>query len=56
VSDGKVGDMEKEQVYEPAVVKSQIIKSATEAAIMIHDVIASKGMGREGGGPPPGGV
>jgi len=51
--------MEKEQVFEPAVVKSQIIKSATEAAIMIlriDDVIASKGMGREGGGPPPGGM
>jgi chaperonin GroEL (HSP60 family) len=59
VSDGKVGDMEKEQVYEPAVVKSQIIKSATEAAVMIlriDDVIASKGMGKEGGGPPPGGM
>jgi thermosome len=59
VSDGKVGDMEKEEVFEPAVVKSQIIKSATEAAIMIlriDDVIASKGMGREGGGPPPGGM
>jgi len=56
VSDGKVGDIEKEPVFEPAVVKSQIMKSATEAAIMIHDVIASKGMGREGDGPPPGGV
>ncbi len=59
VSDGKVGDMEKEQVFEPAVVKSQIIKSATEAAVMImriDDVIASKGMGREVGGPPPGGM
>jgi chaperonin GroEL (HSP60 family) len=59
VVDGRVGDMEKEQVYEPAVVKSQIIKSATEAAVMIlriDDVIASKGMGKEGGGPPPGGM
>jgi chaperonin GroEL (HSP60 family) len=51
VSDGTVGDMEKEQVFEPAAVKSPIIKSATEAAIMIHDVSASKEMGREGGGP-----
>ncbi len=59
VFDGKVGDMEKEEVFEPTVVKSQIIKSATEAAVMIlriDDVIASKGMGREGGGPPPGGM
>jgi chaperonin GroEL (HSP60 family) len=55
VVDGKVGDMEKEKVYEPAVVKSQIIKSATEAAIMIlriDDVIASKGMSKEGPGGP----
>ncbi|MHB8567666.1 MAG: thermosome subunit beta [Nitrososphaerales archaeon] len=41
---GKVGDMEAEEVYEPAAVKEQIIKSSTEAACMIlriDDVIAS---------------
>jgi len=50
VMEGKVDDMEKLQVYEPTVVKSQIIKAATEAAIMIlriDDVIAAKGMSKE---------
>jgi chaperonin GroEL (HSP60 family) len=44
VFEGKVKDMEKLEVYEPLVVKKQIIKSATEAATMIlkiDDVIAS---------------
>ena len=41
---GKVDDMKKLEVYEPLVVKKQIIKSATEAASMIlkiDDVIAA---------------
>ncbi|HKW05767.1 MAG TPA: thermosome subunit beta [Nitrososphaerales archaeon] len=53
---GKVGDMEEEEVYEPAAVKEQIIKSSTEAASMIlriDDVIAS---GKSKAPPmPPGG-
>ncbi|MFH0748364.1 MAG: TCP-1/cpn60 chaperonin family protein, partial [Candidatus Bathyarchaeota archaeon] len=42
-------------VYEPLVVKEQIIKSASEAASMIlriDDVIAARSGGM---GPPPGG-
>ncbi|MBS7614736.1 TCP-1/cpn60 chaperonin family protein [Candidatus Bathyarchaeota archaeon] len=66
VFEGKVVDMEKNDVYEPLAVKKQIIKSATEAASMIlkiDDVIAAgkmkapptppkgpEGMGGEGGG------
>ena len=44
---GKVNDLEAEEVFEPAAVKRQIIKSATEAASMIlriDDVIASSKM------------
>jgi thermosome len=56
VFEGKVKDMEKLEVYEPLVVKKQIIKSATEAASMIlkiDDVIAS---GKMKAPPmPPGG-
>jgi len=51
VFNGKVNDMTSLDVYEPLVVKEQIIKSASEVASMIlriDDVIAS---GR-GGGPP----
>ena len=68
VLNGKVGDMNKEDVYEPVVVKMQIIKSATEAATMIlkiDDIIASgkakmppgppQGPGGMGGMPPGGG-
>ena len=67
---GKVGDMEKAGVFEPIVVKKQIIKSCSEAATLIlkiDDVIASGkmktppmppgggGMGGMGGmGMPPG--
>ena len=60
---GKVEDMTKIDVYEPLVVKKQIIKSATEAATMIlkiDDVIASGKMKTPpmppGGGMPGGGM
>jgi len=56
VFEGKVSDMEKQNVYEPLAVKKQIIKSATEAACMIlkiDDVIAA---GKMRAPPtPPGG-
>jgi thermosome len=63
VFEGKVKDMESLEVYEPLVVKKQLIKSATEAATMIlkiDDVIASgkTKMPHAPGGPsgmPPGG-
>jgi chaperonin GroEL (HSP60 family) len=63
VTDGLgVSDIYEKQVFEPASVKEQIIKSATEAASMlrrIDDVIASgktRGPpGGPGGGMPPGG-
>jgi len=54
---GKVGDMEKLAVYEPLVVKEQIIKSAAEAASMIlriDDVIAAS-KPKEAGPPKEGG-
>jgi chaperonin GroEL (HSP60 family) len=63
VFEGKVKDMENLEVYEPLVVKKQLIKSATEAATMIlkiDDVIASgktkmpPGAGGAGGMPPGG--
>ena len=56
VHEGKVKDMTKLEVYEPLVVKKQIIKSATEAASMIlkiDDVIASGKM--KAPPTPPGG-
>jgi chaperonin GroEL (HSP60 family) len=55
--EAKVKDMYKEQVFEPLIVKEQIIKSATEAASMIlriDDVIAA-GKSRAPPGPPGGG-
>jgi len=56
VHDGKVKDMKKVGVFEPLVVKKQIIKSASEAATMIlkiDDIIAS---GKAKAPPmPPGG-
>jgi chaperonin GroEL (HSP60 family) len=61
VFSGKVKNMRELDVIEPIRVKSQVIKSATEAASMIlriDDVIASKGTKGGGGGPPgmpPGG-
>ena len=57
VLEGKVADLASKNIYEPLLVKEQIIKSATEAASMIlriDDVIsASKSKGA--GVPPPGG-
>jgi thermosome len=54
VLNGKVADLASKNIYEPFLVKEQIIKSATEAASMIlriDDVIsASKS---NGAGPPP---
>ena len=53
--EGGVKDMAKLGVYEPLVVKEQIIKSASEVASMIFridDVIAAK---KGAMGPPPGG-
>ncbi len=53
---GVIADMLAIDVVEPAAVKEQIIKSATEAVCMIlriDDVIAVSG-GSGGGGPPPG--
>jgi len=64
VEAGKAGDMEKIGVFEPIVVKKQIIKSCSEAATLIlkiDDVIASgktKMSPMPAGGPggmPPGG-
>ena len=57
--EGKATDMAKLEVYEPLVVKEQIIKAASEAATMIlrvDDVIAG-GKSRAPAGPPmpPGG-
>jgi len=56
VHEGKVDNMEKREVFEPLVVKKQIVKSATEAASMIlkiDDVIASGKM--KAPPTPPGG-
>lgn len=56
VMEGKVKDMTKIDVYEPAAVKEQILKSATEAATMIlriDDVIASGKTKAEGMPPKP---
>lgn len=63
VLSGKVQDMTKAGVFEPLVVKKQIIKSAAEAAMLlikIDDVIAAEKMKTPptppGGGMPPGGM
>ena len=60
VMEGKVGDLKKQGVFEPLKVKSQAIKSASEAAMMIlkiDDVIAASELrGGGGGGMPPGGM
>lgn len=55
---GKVDDVEKIGVLEPAKVKKQAISSATETArliLRIDDIISSKGKSGGGGGMPPGG-
>jgi archaeal chaperonin len=57
VLSGKVQDMSKTDVFEPLTVKKQILKSATEAAMMIlkiDDVIASQKM--KSPPMPPGGM
>jgi chaperonin GroEL (HSP60 family) len=56
VFSGEVNDMTELDVYEPLVVKEQIITSASEAAVMIlriDDVIAAGKSGMPS--PPPGG-
>lgn len=53
---GKVSDLSKSGIFEPAKVKKQAISSATETArlmLRIDDIISSKGGSR--GGMPPGG-
>ena len=57
VLEGKINDMWAKNVLEPLKVKTQAIKSASEAAEMIlriDDVIASSK--KSGGGMPPGGM
>ncbi|NWF95527.1 MAG: thermosome subunit [Candidatus Thorarchaeota archaeon] len=57
IEKGKVADMKKSRVVEPAVVKRQIIRSAAEASQMIlkiDDVISSKGGKGPSGAPPSG--
>jgi thermosome len=57
INTGKVDDMKKARVIEPALVNKQIIMSAAEAAQMIlkiDDVISSKGRPSAGGGPKGG--
>lgn len=61
VLNGVVADMKKLNVIEPLKIKTQAIKSATEAAEMIlriDDIITSKTSGPPmgGGGMPPGGM
>lgn len=59
VLEGKVGDMWKQGIIEPLKIKTQAIKSASEASSMIlriDDVIASTKKGGMGGGMPPGGM
>jgi len=54
---GSVQDMEKIEVYEPLVVKKQIIKSATEAATMILKIDDIISAGKMKAPPtPPGGL
>lgn len=54
---GKTSDMSVLNVWEPVIVKKHAIKSANEAAVMIlriDDVIATKEIGKGGGGVPGG--
>ena len=55
VLNGRVADLESENVFEPLAVKEQVINGATEAACMllrIDDVIAAS---KSSHSPPPGG-
>lgn len=57
VMNGEVKDMYEMGVIEPLKVKTQAIKSASEAAEMIlriDDVISAKSLGKTDGGMPPG--
>jgi thermosome len=57
--EGKISDMTEINVYEPMQVKTQAIKSATEASTLllkIDDVIASSKMQAPPGGGMPGGM
>src|ERR671910_1185802 len=57
VLEGKVADLASKNIYEPLLVKEQIIKSATEAASMIlriDDVIAASKSKGAGAPPRPG--
>ncbi|RLF93998.1 thermosome subunit [Thermococci archaeon] len=57
VFDGESKDMMKKGVVEPLRIKSQAVKSSSEAAIMIlriDDVIAASELGKGAGGPPTG--
>ncbi|MEM3427050.1 MAG: TCP-1/cpn60 chaperonin family protein, partial [Nitrososphaerales archaeon] len=57
VREGKVADIYSKEIFDPLVVKEQIIKSATDAASMIlrvDDVIAAGKM-KETKPPKPGG-
>ena len=59
VFSGHIKDMETLNVLEPLRVKSQVVKSATEAASMIlriDDVVAAKGGPAKPPGGPPGGM
>ena len=59
VLNGKIADMWALDVIEPLKIKTQAIKSATEAATMVlrvDDVITSKSGGMGRGGMPPGGM
>ena len=56
IDNGKVGDAAEIGVVEPLKVKTQAIKSASEAAEMIlriDDVISASRLSRGGGGMPP---
>jgi chaperonin GroEL (HSP60 family) len=57
VLEGKVADLASKNIYEPLLVKEQIIKSATEAASMIlriDDVISASKSKGAGAPPQPG--
>jgi thermosome len=59
VLNGKVADLASKNIYEPLLVKEQIIKSATEAASMIlriDNVIAASKSKGAGASPPHGGA